>query len=74
MTIVSIAKKEYERLKRYSSAYLRIAEELASAERAFPYDYSHLNALTKKAMGDHKKGRSVEAESVDEVLTKFRKK
>lgn len=74
MVTVSIAKKEYERLKRYSSAYLRIAEELASAEQAFPYDHSRLDALTKKAMGDHKKGRSIEAESVDEALTKFRKK
>ncbi len=72
MSTITLSRKEYERLKQYSSAYLRIAEEIAKAERAYPYDYKYISALARGALLDHKKGRTVEAKSVDAALEKFK--
>ena len=74
MYTVTIPKIEYERLKRYSSAYLKIAEEISEAERAYPYDYQYVKTLTRQALTYHRKGKSIEAGSIDEALAKFRKK
>jgi hypothetical protein len=73
MTTVTVPKKEYERLKHFSSAYLKIAEEIANAERAYPYDYKFIRTLVRQAQEDYKKGKSIEAESVDEALAKLHK-
>lgn len=74
MATITIPKTEYKKLKRYSSAYLKIVEEITDAEREFPYDYPYVNKLTKEARTVHNKGRTIEARSVDEAIAKFRKK
>lgn len=74
MDMVTVPKIEYKRLRRYSSAYLKIIEEITNAERDFPYDYAHIGKLTKQAKLDYKKGRGIEAGSIDEALAKFHKK
>lgn len=74
MDTVTVPKIEYKRLRRYSSAYLKIIEEITNAERDFPYDYAHISELTKQAKLDYKRGRGIEADSVDEALAKFHKK
>jgi hypothetical protein len=67
---ISIPKKEYESLRQYHSAYIKIVEEITKAERAYPYDYKYISQLTKKT----KRGGWIEAKSVDEALAKFRKR
>lgn len=74
MDTITIPKKEYHKLKRYSSAYLRTAAEITEAEREFPYDYKYIGKLSQQALADYRKGRGVEAKSVDEALARFRKK
>lgn len=70
MSTVTIPKREYERLKQRSSAYLRMAEEIVKAERVYPYDYKYIDRLAREA----KKGKWVEAKSVDEALSKTKKR
>ena len=74
MDTVIVPKIEYKRLKRYSSAYLKIVKEITNAERDFPYDHAYISELTRQAKLDYKRGRSIEASSVDEALVKFNKK
>lgn len=74
MDTVTIPKIEYKKLKRYSSAYLRIATEIAEAEREFLYDYNYIGKLSRQARADHRRGRSIEAVSVDEALAKFHRR
>ena len=74
MTTVTLPKKEYERLKHFSSAYIKIAEEITKAENAYPYDYQFIRSLTRQARNDYKRGRFIEAESVDEAIAKLHKK
>lgn len=74
METVTIPKTEYHKLKRYSSAYLKIAIELADAEQEFPYDYKYIDKIMRDARLENKKKRSIEAGSVDEALRKFRGK
>lgn len=74
MDTVTVPKIEYKRLKRYSSAYLKIIEEITNAERDFPYDYAYIGGLTKQAKLDYKRGHGIEADSVDEALVKFHEK
>lgn len=54
METVTIPKTEYNKLKRYSSAYLKIALELADTEEEFPYDHKYIAKITKKAKSAHK--------------------
>lgn len=70
MTTVTIPKREYDRLRQHSSAYLRMAEEIVKAERVYPYDYKYIDRLTREA----KKGKWFEAKSVDEALAKMKRK
>lgn len=74
MTTVTIPKTEYQKLKEHSSAYLKIVEYITGAEREFTYDYQYIKGLTKEARDGRKKGKAIEAGSVDEALRKFRKK
>lgn len=74
MNTVTIPKTEYKKLKQRSSAYLKIVEHIADAEREFTYDYKYIRDFMKEARSAHRKGESVEARSVDEALAKFRKK
>lgn len=74
MATITIPRTEYRKLKRYSSAYLKIAAEIAEAEKDFPYDYTYIDKLTKQTKADYKKGRLVEAASIDAALAKFRKR
>jgi len=74
MNTITIPRTEYKKLKKYSSAYLRIVEEITEAERSYPYDYRYITKLTQQARSDYKKGRTVEADSVDEALAEFHKK
>ena len=67
---ISIPKKEYESLKQYHSAYIKIVEEITKAERAYPYDYKYIGRLTRKA----KKENWIEAKSVDEALAKMKRR
>lgn len=67
---ISISKKEYESLRQYHSAYIKIAEEIAKAERAYPYDYKYIADITRKS----KKEKWVEAKSVDEAMAKIKKR
>jgi len=73
MSTITIPKKEYERLRNYSSAYLTIIEEITKAESDFPYDYNYITRLTREAVTAHRKGRTVEADSIDKALKIFRK-
>lgn len=70
MTTITIPKKEYDSLRQYHSAYIKIVEEITKAERAFPYDYKYIGHLARKA----KKEKWIEAKSVDEALAKMKKK
>ncbi len=74
MNTITIQKIEYKKLKQYSSAFLRIAEEVTKENLLYPYDYKYIDALTKKALADYKKGKCIEANSIDEALTLFGKK
>ena len=70
MITITIPKREYERLKQHSSAYLRIAEEMVKAERVYPYDYQYIDRLIQEA----KKEKWIEAKSIDEALVKMKRK
>lgn len=74
MKTVTIPKTEYQRLKQYSSAYFKIAEEITKDELVYPYDYKYINNLTKQALKDFREGKCVEAISINEALAKFKKK
>jgi len=74
MITITIPKTEYKKLKQYSTAYLKIAEEITKAELFFPYDYKYIKNLTKQTLKQFKEGKCIEAETVDEALIKFRKK
>lgn len=74
MTTVTLPKREYDRLKRFSTAYLKIAEEIVNAERAYVYDYKFIRTLMRQGSEDYKKKRFIEAASVDEALAKASKK
>lgn len=65
---VSIPKKEYASLRQYHSAYIKIAEEMAKAERAYPYDYKYIDVIMRRANLDYKNGKAIEAKSVDQAL------
>lgn len=68
MATITIPKKEYESLKQYHSAYIKIVKEITKAERAYPYDYKYIDRLAKKA----KKEKWIEAKSVDGALAKMK--
>lgn len=70
MNTVTIPKREYRRLKQYSSAYLKIVEEITEAEREYPYDYKHIDRMAREA----KKGKWVEAKSVDDALARMKRR
>jgi len=74
MAVVTIPQKEYERLKQYSAAYINIAKEITRAERVYPYDYSYIRMLSREALAEHRKKKSIIAPSVDEALKRFRRK
>ncbi len=74
MDTITIPKTEYRKLKSYSSAYLKIVEKIAEAERDYSYDYNYIDKLTRQAKLDYKKGKAIEADSVDEAVMKFNKK
>lgn len=70
MSTITIPKKEYESLKQYQSAYIKIVKEIAKAERAYPYDYKYIDCLAREA----KKEKWIEAKSVDAALAKLRRR
>ena len=70
MSTITIPQKEYKRLKQYSDAYLKIAEEITKAERAYPYDYGYVESISRGA----KKETWAEADSIDGALAKMKKK
>lgn len=70
MSTVTIPKKEYESLRQHHSAYIKIVEEIAKAEHAYPYDYKYIDRLARKA----KKEKWIEAKSVDEALVKMKRR
>ena len=74
MATITLLKKEYERLKHFSSAYIKIVEEITKAERAYPYDYKFIRSLMRQTQEDYQKGRFIKAGSVDEAVAKFHKK
>ncbi|KKS38207.1 MAG: hypothetical protein A3G49_04785 [Candidatus Sungbacteria bacterium RIFCSPLOWO2_12_FULL_41_11] len=74
MGTVTIPKEEYNKLKRFSSAYVKIAEEIAKIERFYPYDYKYIAALRRRALSEYRNGKSIEAGSVDEALAKSKRK
>lgn len=49
---------------------MKIVEEIAKAERAYPYDYKYIDRLGREA----KKGKWIEAKSVDEALAKMKRR
>ena len=77
MNTVTIPKTEYEILKRQSSAYFKIAEEITKDEMKsalYLYDYKYIKSLIKQTLDDFKKGKCVEADSIDKAVVKARKK
>lgn len=73
MNTVTIPKKEYEKMRHYSDAYVTIVEEITKAETDFPYDYNYIDRLTREAVSSHRERKTIEAESIDEALKKFRR-
>lgn len=73
MATITIPKTEYKKLKQYSTAYLKIVEEITRMEPIYPYDYKYIKNLTAQALKDLKNGKGIEAKSVDEALAKFKK-
>ena len=72
METVTIPKIEYRQLKRYSSAYLRVAREIMKSEPVYPYDMKYIKSLATRAIKDYKQGRAIRARSVDQALRKLR--
>ena len=70
MSTITIPRKEYQRLKQRSAAYVKIAEEVIKAEQEYPYDYEYIGRLSKET----KRGKWIEAASVEEALRKTQKK
>lgn len=70
MTTVTIPKKEYESLRKYHAAYIKIVGEITKAERAYPYDYKYIGRLARSA----KKEKWIEAKSVDAALAKMKRR
>lgn len=70
MEIVTIPKIEYQKLRSFSTAYVKIAEDVSLAERNFPYDYKYIDRLTKMALREYKNGEGIEAESIDVAIRK----
>ena len=70
MNTITIPKKEYERLRERSAAYIKIVEEITKAEREYPYDYGYIDRLSREA----KRGKWTEAESIDAAMIKLRKR
>lgn len=73
MNTVTIPKREYEKMWHYSDAYMTIVEEITKAETDFPYDYNYIDRLTREVVSAHRRGETIEAESIDEALKKFRR-
>lgn len=71
MATITIPKIEYKKLKQYSAAYLKIAEEISKAELFYPYDDKYIKNLTKQVLKDFAGKKGIEAKSVDEALAKF---
>ena len=69
MNTITISKKEYKKLKQYSGAYQKIVDEITKAECEYPYDYGFIARMSKGA----KRGKWIEAKSVDEALAKAQK-
>lgn len=74
METVTIPKNEYQQLKQYSTAYLRIAKEITRADHAYPYDLPYIQRLTQNALRDHRAKKTIRARSVDEALRKARRR
>lgn len=74
MDAITITKNEYRRLKHLSSAYVNIAQQIAGAERFYPYDYLLIQNLKTQARAAHKQKKTIEADSIDEALKKFARK
>ncbi|MBU1159797.1 MAG: hypothetical protein ABIJ28_03820 [Patescibacteria group bacterium] len=74
MANITIPKEEYKKLKQFSTAYVKIVEEIAKVEIMYPYDYKYIDKLTASALKDYKKGKCIKAKSIDEALSKFKKK
>ncbi len=72
MITITIPKTEYKQLRQYSTAYLKIVKEITKAESLYPYDYTYIKGLTTLALKEIRKGRGIEAKSVDEALAKFK--
>lgn len=74
MATITIPKNKYEELKQYASAYFKIVDEIEKVESIYLYDEKFVKSLAKKAREDFKKGKCIEAASVNEALAKFKKK
>lgn len=74
MATITIPKEEYKKLKQFSIAYVKIVEEIIKVEIMYPYDYKYIDKLTAGVLKDYKKGKCIKAKSIDEALSKFKKK
>ena len=74
MTTITIPKIEYQRLKRQASAFHKIAEEISRRVKDYPYDYHYIDGLTRQTRSEAKKGNLISARSIDEALSKSRRK
>lgn len=74
MNTITIPKTEYKKLKQQSSLFVKIVEEIVTADFAYSYDYKYINNLVKKTLTDFNENKCIKAESVDKALAKFKKK
>ena len=74
MITITIPKKQYERLKQHASAYVKIVQEIARAEQVYSYDEKYISTLTQQALRDHKRGKTIAANSVDDAIAKLKRK
>ena len=74
MDTITIPKKEYKKLKQRSAEYVKLTKAITETEQSYPYDYNYIDKLVREARVDYKKGRCVEADSVDEALKIFNKR
>ena len=74
MSTVTIPKKQYEQLMRHATAYIKITKEITSAESAYSYDEKYIDGLTRQALRDHKRGKTIVAHSVDDAIAKLKRR
>jgi len=71
METVTIPKNKYRRLKRQSIACVKITRHSDRYRHDYPYDYAYIDKLAKKALKEHRLGKTIRATSARAALRKL---